>query len=94
MIKYFKTEQELHNYINEKFIKNMTLEEMLVSQGPTDEEIIDALLQDGYVDLNNLVENGHAYEIGEFTNNGWLYEDEADLEYMQTHGTKCELRKR
>lgn len=94
MSKYFKTKDELSNYINEKFVNHDSLEDMLTSQGPTDEEIIDALIADGYTDLDNLVEDGHAYQIGEYTNNGWLYEDEADFEYIKANGIQRKLKKR
>ena len=93
MSKYFETKEEMSNYINEKFMKH-SLEDMLTSQGPTDEEIIDALLSDGYTDLDNLVEDGHAYQIGEHTNHGWLYEDEVDIDYMKANGIHRELKKR
>lgn len=93
MSKYFKTKKEFDKYINAKFNSD-TLLDMLAKQGPTDEEIIDALITDGYTDLNNLVEDGHAYQIGEHTNNGWIYEDEADIAYMESQGIKREIRKR
>lgn len=94
MSKYFKTKEEFSEYINEKFMNHDSLEDMFTSQGPTDEEIIDALLSDGYTDLDNLVEDGHAYQIGEHTNHGWLYEDEADMDYMKANGIHRELKKR
>lgn len=93
MSKYFKSKEELSNYINENFMHD-SLEDLLTSQGPTDEEIIDALIADGYTDLDNLVEDGHAYQIGEYTNNGWLYEDEADFEYINDNGIQRKLKKR
>ena len=94
MSKYFKNSEELSKYIIKKFYDFETLENSLCYCGPTDEEIVSALIEDGYTDLNNLVEDGHGYEIGGYTNNGWLYEDEADIEYMKDHGSKRELRKR
>lgn len=39
--------------------------------------IATALETEGY-DLDNLVADGHAYEIDGHTNNGWLYEDEVN----------------
>lgn len=94
MSKYFKTNEELTSYIKERFYHHDTLEDMLCFQEPSDEEVINGLLADGYTDLNNLVEDGHAYQIGEYTNNGWLYEDEVDMEYMEANGIQRELRKR
>lgn len=94
MSKYFKTKEEFSDYIMHKFYKCDTIEEMLFRHEPTDEEIVSALVSDGYTDLNNLVEDGHAYQIGEYTNNGWLYEDEADPEYIKANGSNRELKKR
>lgn len=94
MRKYFKTNDELTNYILEKFYNHRSIDDMLCSQGPSDEEVINRLLEDGYTDLNNLTEDGHAYQIGEYTNHGWLYEDEADIGYIEAHGIQIELRKR
>ena len=94
MSKYFKTKEEMSNYINKRFMKHDSLEDMLTSQGPTDEEIVDALIADGYTDLDNLVEDGHAYKIGNHTNNGWLYEDEADIAYIGANDIQRKLKKR
>ena len=44
----------------------------------TDDDYIAGLIADGYTDLDNLVADGHAYQIGEHRNNGWLYRDETD----------------
>lgn len=94
MSKYFKTKEEMSNYINEKFMNHDSLEDMLTAHEPTDEEIIDSLVADGYTDLDNLVVDGHAYQIGEHTNNGWLYEDEADMAYIEANGIQIKLKKR
>jgi len=59
-----------------------------------DSGIIDALMADGYTELEDLVEDGHAYEIGGHSNNGWLYKDEADLEHIKETGLDVELRER
>lgn len=58
------------------------------------EEIINALIEEGYTDLDNLIADGHAYEIAGHTNNGWLYKDEADLNYIKEMGLDIELRER
>ena len=94
MIKYFRTKEEFSDYINKRFMNHDSLESMLTAHEPTDEEIIDALLSVGYTDLDNLVEDGHAYQIGEHTNHGWLYEDEVDIDYMKANGIHRELKKR
>ena len=41
-------------------------------------EVAIALESEGY-DLDDLVADGHGYEIDGHTNNGWLYEDEVNL---------------
>lgn len=91
MKKQFKDKEEFNKWINDNF--QQTAEEMLLHQ-ITDEEIIQKLLEQGYTDLNDLTENGQAYQIGNYTNNGWLYEDEADIPYITLNNSKVELRKR
>lgn len=66
----------------------------MVMNNPTDDEIIEKMLEEGYTDLDNLVSDGHAYMIGTHTNNGWIYEDEADIEYIKKTGSNVEVRKR
>ena len=94
MSKYFKTKQEFDDYLNEKIYSNRSVEDILLNPEISDEDVISAFINEGYTDLNNLVKDGHAYRIGKYTNNGWLYEDEADLEYIKANGIKRELRKR
>ena len=55
-----------------------SLFEQLMAPALTDEDYINGLLADGYTDLDDLVADGHAYQIGEHKNNGWLYHDEID----------------
>lgn len=93
MSKYFKTKEEFSDYINKRFMNHDSLESLLTAHEPTDDEIIDALLSDGYTDLDNLLHDGHAYQIGSHTNNGWLYEDEADMAYIGANGIR-KLKKR
>lgn len=93
MKKQFKTEEELREWIQENFSPK-SIEEMISRFEISAEEIIEKLLEDGYTDLNNLVEDGHAYQIGTYSNNGWLYEDEVDFNYLQITGKKLEIRKR
>ena len=59
----------------------------------TDQEFIDALIKDGY-DLENLFADGYGYMIGNYTNNGWRYEDEVDMDYYKASGATYEIRKR
>lgn len=93
-MKQFKNKEEFNAYIWKNQVKKQpeTLEDMLFFDKNNDrtvEEIIELLEKDGY-NLNNLIENGHYYEIGEYTNNGWLYEDEL----YGIENWKNEIRKR
>lgn len=83
MSKYFKTKKEFDEWIlnfrktyREKYGNDLFTQ--LSAPEPTDEDYINGLMSDGYTDLDNLVENGHAYKIGTHTNNGWYYRDELD----------------
>lgn len=77
MSKYFKTKNEFNNWI-QKFKKEQMGGDCFAqfSTQLTDEDYIRGLVADGYTDLNNLIEDGHAYHIGTYKNNGWLYRDE------------------
>lgn len=57
----------------------------------TEEDYINGLIADGYTDLDNLVADGHAYQIGNHTNNGWYYRDEVDMERVSD---SVEIRER
>ena len=93
-MKQFETKEMLDAWIEEKFYRKNTENVWdLTLTDATDEEIVKALAGEGY-DLDNLVADGHAYEIGGHTNNGWLYEDEADKFYIESNGLSVELRKR
>lgn len=99
MTKQFKTKEDLSTWIRNKNEELYPWDERAdgwhIDPCPaTDEEIINALLSEGYTDLDNLVEDGHAYEIAGHTNNGWLYKDEADLSYIKEIGLNIELRER
>lgn len=91
MSKYFKTKAEFDKWIADSFFK---IAEQMVMNNPTDDEIIEKMLEEGYTDLDNLVSDGHAYMIGTHTNGGWIYEDEADIEYIKRTGSNVEIRKR
>lgn len=97
MSKYFKTDEEFDSYINDLYNKKIEGLSLIdaINAGPMEApEIIDALIRDGYTDLDNLVEDGHAYEIGGHKNNGWLYADETDLSYLEVWGSTVEIRER
>ena len=94
-MKQFATKEDFNKWIEKKFYSNITVEEMLLgTRTPSDDDIISALIEDGYTDLDNLVADGHAYQIGTHTNNGWLYADEAGLDYIEREKRDVELRVR
>lgn len=83
MSKTFKRKNEFDKWIAnfrknymEKHGKNL-FDQMMV-KGLTDDDYICGLISDGYTDLDNLVEDGHDYQIGSHTNNGWIFRDELD----------------
>ena len=98
MAKQFKTSEQLSEWIklkNEELYPCEDRDIWDIDPCPmSDEEIINALIADGYTDLDNLVQDGHAYEIGGHTNNGWLYIDEANLDCIKEMGLDVELRER
>lgn len=89
--KYFKNIEEFENWLTRE---KLTFEEMIQGRRKTDEEIIKDLIDDGYTDLDNLVLDGHGYQIGNHANNGWLYEDEVDMYYVKSKNIMLEIRKR
>lgn len=81
MSKYFKTKEAFDKWIvdfRKSYMgkQNADLFSQLMALGPEQEDYVKGLIADGYTDLDNLVEDGHAYEIGGYKNNGWLYRDE------------------
>lgn len=81
MSKYFKTKEAFDKWIvdfRKSYMgkQNADLFSQLMALGPEQENYVKGLIADGYTDLDNLVEDGHAYEIGGYKNNGWLYRDE------------------
>lgn len=89
MKKQFANREEFDKWVQDAFKKD-AFEMAFV----TDKEIIEKLIESGYTDLDNLLADGHAYQIGEHKNNGWMYEDEVDWEYIDRAEVKAELRKR
>lgn len=87
----FATKEAFDNWLVENFAPK-TFDEALNSADNTD-EIIQTLINRNY-DLENLLADGHAYSIGEYSNGGWYYEDEVDQSYLERTGKKVELRKR
>lgn len=95
--KQFETKDEFNFYINRLNIRKsegMSLMDSLMAGPATEAEIIDSLIRDGYTDLDNLTADGHGYQLGSHTNNGWIYRDEADLVYITASGRMTEVRER
>ena len=98
-MKQFKTKEELDKYINENIPdpnenpENPFESALKVGFWDYQKRIAETLESEGY-DLDDLVADGHAYDINGHTNNGWLYEDEADMEYIKSEGIQVEIRKR
>lgn len=83
MKKQFETKEAFNRWImnlkkayQEK--QGATLFDQLMAPELTDDDYINGLIADGYTDLDDLVADGHAYQIGRHKNNGWLYRDEID----------------
>lgn len=89
----FATKEAFDNWLVENFAPK-TFDEALNPADNTDENKIIHLLIECNYDLENLLADGHAYAIGEYSNGGWYYEDEVDQSYLERTGKKVELRKR
>ena len=91
MKKKFENVETLDAWIKEKFPppKEWTWEINIV-----DEAEIEALLVSEGYDLDDLVSDGHDYNINGHTNNGWLYEDEIALDYIDDLKAQGRVRKR
>lgn len=96
MSKQFKNKEELDKWISEKDAEIYPERDIwdIEPRKMSDEELINALIADGYTDLDDLTEDGHAYEIGGHTNNGWIYKDEANLDYIKEMDSDVDLRER
>lgn len=99
MSRYFSNKKEFDNWLinfEQTYRKNQgeSLFEQLSAPELTDDDYIKGLLADGYTDLDNLISDGHRYAISGHTNNGWLYRDEADMNYIKQINCEIELRER
>lgn len=91
MTKQFANKDEFNRYIAN--LEKGDIESMLYGS-VSEKDVVKSLLADGYTDLDNLVADGHAYQIDGHTNNGWLYADEADMDYIANSRRKVEIRER
>lgn len=98
MSKYFKTKEEFNQWILDfrKAYKEEYGDQtfaLLNSPEPSDKDYINGLLGAGYTDLDNLVADGHAYQIGNHNNNGWFYRDEIDKYFSEVPEDRIRDRK-
>lgn len=99
MSKYFKTIKDFDKWMSD-FRKSQRekqsgdLFEQLMAPELTSDDYINGLVAAGYTDLDNLVSDGHSYQIGIHTNNGWLYRDEIDEYFAQIPEERIRDRKR
>ncbi len=105
MKKQLKNKEALNNYISNMYAEmyagltkvEIMQKQLAITPDPdftiTEEKIVNRLTSEGY-NLDDLLEDGRAYQLLNHTNNGWLYEDEADLVYIAQTGRTVELRKR
>lgn len=91
MSKMFKNKAVLDEWIKHKFPapKEWTWD---ICE-PSQEEIAQKLIDEGY-DLDNLLADGHDYEINGHTNNGWAYRDEIALEFIEELERQGRVRER
>lgn len=88
MSRYFANKKEFDSWMS-NFQKSYRekqgtdLFDQLSAPELTADDYINGLTSDGYTDLDNLVEDGHAYQLGSHTNNGWVFRDE--LDYFSKH---------
>lgn len=91
MVKQFEDKDEFNRYISN--VGKSDFDDMMHG-GVSEKDIVKSLLADGYTDLDDLVADGHAYQIDGHTNNGWLYADEADMDYISNSVRQIEIRER
>lgn len=78
--KIFNNKAELDVWIDERF--PVPKEWTWNIYEPSQESIAEKLIEEGY-DLDNLLADGHGYEINGHTNNGWAYRDEIDQNLLR-----------
>lgn len=98
MSKYFETKEEFNQWILDfqKAYKEEYGDQtfaLLNAPEPSDEDYINGLLGAGYTDLDNLVLDGHAYQIGNHKNDGWFYRDEIDKYFANVPEERIRDRK-
>lgn len=89
--KIFNNKAEFDKWIDKRFPapKEWTWE----MHEPLQEAIVAKLVKEGY-DLDNLLADGHDYEINGHTNNGWAYRDEIAPEFIEEMERQGRVRER
>lgn len=91
MNRMFENKAELDKWIDERFLvpKEWTWD----MHEPSQEAIAAKLVEEGY-DLDNLLADGHDYEINGHTNTGWVYRDEIAPEFIEEMERQGRVRER
>ena len=90
-MKQFKTKDELEMWVQENFPSPKEFRWELYF--PDDKKVAEKLVLLGY-DLDNLTEDGEAYEVDGHTNDGWMWEDEIALDCLDEMKAKGKVRVR
>lgn len=91
-MKQFNTKAALEKWIEKNFQRERN--GVLDIDIPLDlEKVEEKLIADGY-DIENLVKNGHAYDINGHANNGWLFDDEVCEEFSDNLKAEGKIIKR
>lgn len=91
MSKIFDNKIALDKWINEQF--PAPKEWRWDMNEPSQEAIAEKLAEEGY-DLDNLLADGHDYEINGHTNSGWAYRDEIAPEFVEELEIQGRIRER
>ena len=91
MNRRFENKEELDKWIDKQFPvpKEWTWDMC----EPSQETIAAKLVEEGY-DLDNLLADGHDYEINGHTNSGWAYRDEIVPEFIEELERQGRVRER
>ena len=91
MDKIFENKAALDKWIDEQFPES---EEWTWDMNePSQEEIAAKLVEEGY-NLDNLLADGHDYDINGHTNKGWAYRDEIAPEFIEEMEKQERIRER
>ena len=86
MAKQFKNKEEMDKWIEANFQRKQAGNFFEMPEDPDMAAVSKKLEADGY-DLDNLTENGEAYEINGHANNGWFRAHKDELGWLESVGT-------